>query len=149
MEEKECTKCHRILSIENFRWKNKKLNKKHSHCKDCMKEAEHQRYLTDSSRKNQILQRAYQHKENNSLLVAKYKAQGCYKCGETREYVLDFHHINPDNKNNTIAHMIKSASLENLLLEIQKCVLLCANCHREFHYLHTQYNITIKDYLGR
>lgn len=147
MEEKKCTKCNRILPLENFRWKNKALNKKHSRCKDCEKAAEKARYASDKERRESIINRTYQYKQENINLVNSYKQQGCCKCGEKRPYVLDFHHINPQEKDNTIAHMINSSSLENLENEIKKCVLLCANCHREFHYLEKEQNITFKEYL--
>ena len=81
------------------------------------------------------------------MLVEQYKECGCKKCGEKRPYVLDFHHINPQNKTGVIAHMIKSSSAENLLEELQKCVVLCANCHREFHYLERTEGITFDKYL--
>ena len=45
MEVKICTKCKRELPVENFRWKNKADNRRHSQCKDCQKAQEHQHYL--------------------------------------------------------------------------------------------------------
>lgn len=147
MEEKKCSKCNRILPFDSFRWKNKSLNKKHSQCKECEKEAERLRYTQDKIRKESIIERTYQYKQNNIDYINLYKQQGCCKCGEKRPYVLDFHHTNPEEKDNTIAHMLKSASLENLQKEIKKCVLLCANCHREFHFLEKEQNITFNEYL--
>ena len=44
--------------------------------------------------------------------------------------------------------MIKSSSIEKLIEEVDKCKLLCANCHREFHYLEKENNITLQEYLG-
>ena len=64
------------------------------------------------------------------------------------DWKLDFHHINPEEKDNTIAYMIKSSSIEKLIEEVNKCKLLCANCHREFHYLEKENNITLQEYLG-
>jgi hypothetical protein len=47
---------------------------------------------------------------------------------------LDFHHINPDEKEFEIdIRKFSNTNLEDLQKEIDKCILLCANCHREEH----------------
>lgn len=145
--EKKCSICGRILSQENFRWKNKAKGYLHSACKDCEKAKDKKYYQENSDRRVKVKMRASNAKQRNLDLVNFYKTSGCEKCGETRSYVLDFHHSNPEEKENTIAHMIKSSSYEKLLLELEKCHILCANCHREFHYLEKENNITIEDYL--
>jgi hypothetical protein len=56
---------------------------------------------------------------------------GCADCG--RHYhpaVLDFHHLEPEDKQASVGDMIRNAGMERLKAEIRKCVLLCANCHR-------------------
>lgn len=72
----------------------------------------------------------------------------CAKCGETRTYVLDFHHIDKETKEFTIG-TIKKGSKEKILKEIDKCVCLCANCHREFHHLEREQQITLQEYLDK
>lgn len=73
----------------------------------------------------------------------------CEKCGETRPYVLDFHHKNPAEKKDTVARMIANTSnINSVLEEIAKYAVLCANCHREFHYLQKQNpDFTLDEYL--
>ena len=73
----------------------------------------------------------------------------CAKCGETRGYVLDYHHVDPNEKDSTIARLTSnSTKIENVLEEVKKCIVLCANCHREYHYLQQLNNeLTIDDYL--
>jgi hypothetical protein len=64
------------------------------------------------------------------------QAQQCNKCGEKRWYVLDFHHTDETKKSFTVSNMlIRGLSRKKILEEIAKCVVLCANCHREEHYL--------------
>lgn len=47
---------------------------------------------------------------------------------------LEFHHINPDEKEFQIdMRHFSNNSLEKLQTELDKCILLCANCHREEH----------------
>ena len=80
--------------------------------------------------------------ENQKLrgLKRKYEAilaRGgkCEKCGYNKNIaVLEFHHRNPDEKEFQIdMRHFSNNSLEKLQLELDKCILLCANCHRELH----------------
>lgn len=131
METKICTKCGRELSIDQYYWRDKKAGKRRSECKDC-----HNKY---------VKQKYQERKENIDDLKSSLK---CAKCGDSRFYVLDFHHKDPKEKDNTIARLTANqASEERLNQELQKCICLCANCHREFHYLENQNGLTIDEYL--
>jgi len=70
----------------------------------------------------------------------------CKKCGENRSYVLDFHHLEPTQKDFNLGDASKY-SLKRIKNELEKCVALCRNCHSEFHYLENKNNITIEQYL--
>jgi hypothetical protein len=57
----------------------------------------------------------------------------CMVCGYNRCIkALDFHHIDPKTKEFTISRM-ESMNWDSTFKEAKKCVLLCANCHRELH----------------
>jgi hypothetical protein len=58
----------------------------------------------------------------------------CAKCGDARDYVLEFHHTNKSLKENNISILVKGCSMKKLKEEIIKCILICANCHKEIHY---------------
>jgi hypothetical protein len=59
----------------------------------------------------------------------------CIQCGENHPATLDFHHRDPDNKEATINRMLTNGrSKKAILQEIEKCDVLCANCHRIFHF---------------
>ena len=57
----------------------------------------------------------------------------CAYCGYDRcNEALDVHHLNPEHKEFAIANSYNLA-WETLSKELEDCVLLCANCHRELH----------------
>lgn len=57
----------------------------------------------------------------------------CTRCGYDRcVAALDFHHRDPARKKFNIS-MEKGRTLKELRAEAKKCVVLCANCHRELH----------------
>ena len=59
----------------------------------------------------------------------------CAICGYDKlPAALEFHHINPEEKKYGIASEGTCRDLETDLQEVQKCILVCANCHREIHY---------------
>lgn len=59
----------------------------------------------------------------------------CALCGYNKNIqALEMHHINPDEKEFTFSKTQEYHNWEELSKEMQKCVLLCANCHREVHY---------------
>lgn len=131
---KQCTKCGEFKEEEEFSWKNKAQGKRHSQCKECRRKADNERYANDAQRRENIKER---HKENRQFLkdyIRHLKEESkCSICGESRWYCLDFHHIK--DKKFTISQKIQDGtSLTTLQEEISKCIILCANCHRELHY---------------
>jgi hypothetical protein len=71
----------------------------------------------------------------------------CGKCGDERNYVLDFHHIDPNEKDFNLGDATKH-SLKDIKNELEKCITLCRNCHSEFHYFKKEKGIKIKEYLS-
>jgi 5-methylcytosine-specific restriction endonuclease McrA len=62
-----------------------------------------------------------------------YLGGSCEICGYDRYYgALEFHHKDPTQKDPSWSTS-KSRSFESLKVELDKCALLCANCHRETH----------------
>lgn len=133
METKICSKCGRELPLDQFNWRNKAKGTRRADCKEC-----HSNYMKIK----------YQEKKN---IIQELKSQcKCAKCGDNRGYVLDYHHIDPSEKENTIARMTSNNyELDKVYDEIKKCVVLCANCHREFHYLNNKdFSFTLEKYLN-
>jgi hypothetical protein len=59
--------------------------------------------------------------------------RGCQHCPENEAVCLDFHHRDPKSKVHEISNMVSShrCSKAMILAEIDKCDLLCCNCHRK------------------
>ena len=73
---------------------------------------------------------AYRRAVKRNLI--EYKGGKCQICGYNRcQEALEFHHLDPQEKDFTISGGTKS--FESLKPEVDKCMLLCANCHREIH----------------
>ena len=61
----------------------------------------------------------------------------CQRCGYDKPIpdVYEFHHRDPSEKDPSWGKMItNNHRIETMLLEIEKCDLLCARCHREVHF---------------
>lgn len=59
----------------------------------------------------------------------------CKHCTENTPICLEFHHRDPESKVDTIPSLIKrGCSLRELKREINKCDLLCSNCHKKEHF---------------
>ena len=68
-------------------------------------------------------------------ILQELKVNGCAICGYNKSPVaLDFHHANPKDKK----FLLNAANLSRadylIVEELNKCVLVCANCHRLLHY---------------
>jgi hypothetical protein len=68
--------------------------------------------------------------------AVKYKGGKCQneKCGYNK-YIgaLDFHHLDPNKKDFGVSAKGYTYSWENVKKELDKCIMLCSNCHREVH----------------
>ncbi|HEY1074630.1 MAG TPA: hypothetical protein VGE59_02925, partial [Patescibacteria group bacterium] len=61
-------------------------------------------------------------------------SKSCCVCGESSSVCLDFHHLDDKTKSFNLSD-VKSWgwSMKKVEAEIEKCVVLCANCHRKVH----------------
>jgi len=72
--------------------------------------------------------------EKHYLWLHEYKRQrGCYRCGIRDPRVLDFHHKEGENKLFGIGGFRREVGFGKLKEEIEKCEVVCANCHRILH----------------
>lgn len=76
------------------------------------------------------LEKSYYKRIKEELI--QYKGGKCQICGYNKcTSALEFHHLDPTQKDFTISGGTKS--FNTLKPEVDKCILVCANCHREIH----------------
>lgn len=81
-------------------------------------------------------EKAKQRREELKKYIEDVKKAGCcIKCNNPDYRVLEFHHREPDKKKFSIVQAVHNRySLPALIREIEKCNLMCANCHRIEHF---------------
>ena len=98
-------------------------------CKLCQRIKSKEWYQANSSRqKANVARNTKRHKDAFS---AWKQTLSCPKCGESFHACLDFHHLY--DKDIDISTMVTLVSVDRLVAELNKCVVLCSNCHRKLH----------------
>lgn len=159
MDSKVCTKCLQSKPISEFHKDARLKTGRMARCKDCTSEYKRSYY---ASSQGQAVVKAYiernrekrskyskeysqkfrdsQFKNQRKLEFCLYKGGCCSECGfvATEETIaaFDFHHLDPSEKEYTPSDMLMLKK-EKVFQELDKCVLLCSNCHRILH--HRQY----------
>jgi hypothetical protein len=131
METRACTKCGVVKPMEEFGWKDRPRGKRHAVCKECTAVRSSNWYYQNQDRQKENVKRNNQnYREVAREYVWKYlSTHPCTQCGESDPIVLEFHH--KGNKDIEISRLIgRGASIEIIQAEIDKCVVLCSNCHR-------------------
>jgi len=92
-----------------------------------------QYYRASEKHRNSIKESSKNRRDRNRKWLDNVRSEeSCRICGEARPETLDFHHIR--DKRESVAVMAKhDYSISSIAEEIEKCVILCANCHRVYH----------------
>lgn len=114
-DERTCPKCKQTLPSTEF-YKRRGIDHSSTYCKLCTTE--------------QTLSRMQKLKKQ----MVEYKGGSCVICGYNHYMgALEFHHLNPKEKDFNLSHMKKYTFDEKIKNELDKCILVCSNCHREIH----------------
>lgn len=74
------------------------------------------------------------HQHTTKERVVYVMGESCQLCGYNKcNKALELHHINPKEKESSISGNLLNNSWDKLCGELQKCILLCSNCHKEVH----------------
>lgn len=130
--EATCTKCKLTKNYSEFFKRSDRPKGISSRCKACKINDLVPYY--DRNRRA-ILEQKRNYK-NKRFLVEKF-GNKCAHCGQTFPMcAYDFHHLDPKQKEGRQALTAKRK--ERMLQESEKCILLCANCHRIHHWKEQQ-----------
>ena len=111
---RKCPHCERVLAPDKF-YRRRRNNNFSVYCKDCSSQ--------------QVVARQQVFKEK----CVAYKGGKCERCGYKKSLkALQFHHKDPNKKENIVSYF-KLHKFEAAIPELNKCAMLCANCHVEVH----------------
>ncbi len=128
---KLCSTCKVSKPIEEFNFRYRSKGIRHGYCRDCGKTLTQNHYRRN---KRQYIERSMRATIKRRKYLQQLKSRPCADCGvQYPYYVMDFDHREGETK---IFEMnrVGYVSMRALKLEIEKCDLVCANCHRERTY---------------
>jgi hypothetical protein len=126
----KCSRCHELKPAADFAWRRKRLGQRDTFCRSCRSAygrehylANRQRYIDQAAKVKRRLMR-----ERTLRLLDYFKTHPCADCGETDPIVLEFDHLR--DKQFAIGPHLVRRPWKVILAEIEKCEVVCANCHR-------------------
>ncbi|MEK6229268.1 MAG: hypothetical protein AABM31_08090 [Actinomycetota bacterium] len=127
----KCYRCGEFKAAEDFAWRRRARNQRDSFCRPCRAAYKQEHYRANKQR---YIDRARAQQERRRLERTKYlieffKTHPCADCGECNPVVLEFDHLR--DKAFNISAALPYRNWQRILLEIEKCEVVCANCHRK------------------
>lgn len=132
---KVCSRCNISKDLTEFGWRVKAKQILHYHCKECGRQDSKRWYKNN---KETHIRNVRKQKEHYTQIHRNYISSlnlKCSNCGFDHPGALDFHHRDRLEKDLSISDMIlRGTSLNKIKKEIDKCDVLCSNCHRILHW---------------
>lgn len=128
--DKRCCRCKETKPQTEFNRKKENSDGLQSFCRLCQNVKAQQHYKDN---KAYYLNRNKQRFQEISLWLSELKKQlGCRKCRENDPACLDFHHTTGKDFSLSLAAGM-GFSRDRIQKELDKCEVLCSNCHRKLH----------------
>jgi hypothetical protein len=130
---KKCYRC-KIEKIDDaFAFRNKSQGLRARECKECHSQLRKLHYENNKQKIiNQVRDRKI--KLQNWYQDLKMELE-CGTCGESHPATLQFHHLDPEKKDSPLSEAVhRGWGPERIRLEMEKCLVLCANCHFKEHW---------------
>ena len=137
-ELKRCCRCKKALPLAMFGTQRRAWDGLQNSCAPCKHQYEHTYQNDNRKRINEITACAKRKlRKARYEVITSSKKQGCSICGYNRCFAaLEYHHVNGDKE--IIVARLRDSSPAKIQQEIGKCIVLCANCHREIHHITPQ-----------
>lgn len=131
MEKKNCSRCGKKKSVEEFNWKNKNEGIRHAGCRDCTKKVikSHYERNKDHYKRRALIFSKNKRDDNRKKIVEYLEEHPCVDCGEKDPIVLQFDHVSGVKRKAVSQLAARSYSWKTIEEEIAKCKVRCANCH--------------------
>lgn len=125
---------------ESFAKKDPSGKRRQSYCRPCQRVYRQEHYQKNKTKYRQRIKD--RRVEERIKFYAWLSTKACVDCGNADMRVLEFDHLR--DKKFSIAEKLGDASFETLQKEIEKCEVVCANCHKirtatranHYHYMH-------------
>lgn len=153
---KKCSRCKSEKDESRFSRCKSRPDGLQPVCKDCNREYMSKRYVDNPDKQSEYYKQYY--RDNRDGILEKMKSvsdkacefvkktkkeSGCKHCGITDHRVLHFHHRDPSQKEFGIGSG-GTRSISKIKREMEKCDILCANCHAILHHEEEQNGIAVK-----
>lgn len=130
-EGKNCNNCREYMPLFEFNKNKSCINGRTGTCKTCTSKARKQWYADNRQRRQEA---ANQRNQERKRLIVDHFGDKCHDCGNTyQQCVYEFHHLDPTQKDVNPSKAL-SWSEERMWQELNKCIMLCSNCHKVRHF---------------
>jgi len=130
---RRCSMCRLMKPLSEFPIKDRARGLRRSYCWDCCRAYSRAHYQRNREAYLERTRNRHRRDRDECRRVA-YEyllAHPCVDCGEADPVVLDFDHRDRTTKVAEVAWFIRRGDVNALRLEIAKCDVRCANCHRQ------------------
>jgi hypothetical protein len=98
------------------------------------KAAEYSKKYYEANKKKAMLANAVNKRKKRRAFQEWKATLSCSQCGFSHVAALDFHHLDAKTKEGIVSELIREGRFKKAKAEAEKCIVLCANCHRVHHF---------------
>ncbi|MGA8219415.1 MAG: hypothetical protein WB771_12695 [Solirubrobacterales bacterium] len=129
-EVRKCGRCGELKTIDAFAWRRKHIGQRDNMCAPCRSAYGREHYLANRQKyiDGEARRKRARAEVRTRYLLEYFRENPCADCGESDPLVLEFDHLR--DKRFEITNQFASRNWQEILDEIAKCDVVCANCHR-------------------